>query len=582
MKHHCGTARQVLHAAILLLICTAGGSLLAAQAPAPAPAPTLTTRGTGDQQRQYLFAPTGQQMPYRLYVPTSWDGQRALPIVLFLHGAGANERTYLDMADGIVRRLAEQHGYIVVSPLGFTAMGAYGNPLRLPAVFGESEAAAAQRAAVTPARQRELALSELEVMTALELVTEEYGADRSRTYLAGHSMGSGGVWHLAARYPERWRAIAPMSGPFVDARTYPFGRIRDLPILMTEGTGAEPSLAGSRALAQHLREGGFRLEYLEVDGNHGSMVPMVWPRVFQFFDETGAQPTQARPAAGTEIRLWPGKAPGSEQWSVPESVSTSGSGERVISNVSDPTLTIFLPDPARATGAAAIIAPGGALRVLGFDNEGVKVARWLNEKGIAAFVLKYRTLQQAPGARGAGPPAGAGPAGAPRQELQIRNANANPAPDDAALTEVLHMAIADAQAAIRLVRGRAEAWGIDPARIGIMGFSAGGGVAVGTALAERSDASPDFLVSLYGPALQDVHVPEHAPPLFIAVGATHFNVTNGCLALFAVWKAAGKPAEIHVYDQVSAGFGMSQRGLPVDTWIERLQEWLVARRLTGG
>ena len=113
-----------------------------------------------------------------------------------------------------------------------------------------------------------------------------------------------------------------------------------------------------------------------------------------------------------------------------------------------------------------------------------------------------------------------------------------------------------------------------------MGFSAGGGVAVGTALAERSDASPDFLVSVYGPSLQDVDVPAHAPPLFIAVGSTHFNVTNGCLALFAAWKAAGKPAEIHVYDQVSAGFGMSTRGLPVDTWPERLLDWLVARKLT--
>ena len=97
-------------------------------------------------------------------------------------------------------------------------------------------------------------------------------------------MGSGGVWHLAARYPERWRAIAPMSGPFIDAETYPFELIRDLPIFMTEGTGATPSLAGSRALDEYLRNGDFDYEYLEVDGDHGSMVPMVWPAIFQFFD----------------------------------------------------------------------------------------------------------------------------------------------------------------------------------------------------------------------------------------------------------------------------------------------------------
>lgn len=288
----------------------------------------------------------------------------------------------------------------------------------------------------------------------------------------------------------------------------------------------------------------------------------------------GAQTAVPWPASGTELRLWPGKAPGSEQWSIPESVVTTDAGDRVIANVSDPTLTVFLPHPEAANGAAIVIAPGGALRVLGMDNEGTKVARWLNGKGIAAFVLKYRTLQQTPGA-----PGPFGPAGMPRQELTIRNANANPAPENTALAEVLHFAIADAQAALRLVRSRAADWRIDPARIGIMGFSAGGGVAVGAALAARSDASPDFLVTLYGPSLQDVHVPEHAPPLFIAVGATHFNVTNGCLALFAAWKAAGKPVEMHVYDQVDAGFGMTSRGLPVDGWSDRLYEWLGARKL---
>jgi predicted peptidase len=244
---------------------------------------------TGDQHRHYVFTPTAAEMPYRVYVPTTWQPGRALPILLFLHGAGANESTYFDLADGLLPRLAEQHGYIVVSPLGFTPLGAYGNPLRLPAVFGESGAAAAPRAAGTPQRRRELALSELEVITALELVTEEYGADRSRAFLAGHSMGSGGAWHLAARYPERWRAVAPMSGPFVDKETYPFDRIRNLPLFVTEGTGAEPSLAGSRALAEFMRAGEFDFDYLEVDGNHGSMVPMVYPAIFAFFDRVSAR-----------------------------------------------------------------------------------------------------------------------------------------------------------------------------------------------------------------------------------------------------------------------------------------------------
>ena len=565
--------RHVLACASAMAVALA--LTLSAQAP-PA-------RATGDLRRQYVFAPTGQQMPYRVYVPRTWDGKASLPIILMLHGAGANEGTYLDQADGLLMKLAEQHGYIVVSPLGFTPLGAYGNPLRLPAVFGQPAAAASQRAAVTPARQRELDLSELEVMTVLDIVTEEYGADRSRTYLAGHSMGSGGAWHLAARYPERWRAVAPMSGPFVDEATYPFDRIKQLPVFMTEGTGATPSLEGSRVLARYMRAGGFAFEYLEVDGNHGSMVPMVWPRIFDFFNRQGqGPPSRATAQAPQEIRLWPGKAPGSERWTVPEATTTSPTGDRTITNVSDPTVTVFLPPAAQATGTAVVVAPGGALRLLGWDNEGIKVAQWLNSKGIAALVLKYRTLQVTPASgrgRGAPPPALPATGPAARRELEIRNANANPEPDDPALREVLQMGIADAQQGLRLARRNAEAWRIDPARVGIMGFSAGGGVAVGTALAERSDASPDFLVSLYGPALQDVNVPAHAPPLFIAVGSSHFNVTNGCLALFAAWKAAGKPAEIHVYDQVSAGFGMTKRGLPVDGWSDRLLEWLVARKL---
>lgn len=283
-------------------------------------------------------------------------------------------------------------------------------------------------------------------------------------------------------------------------------------------------------------------------------------------------------SAQEELTLWPNGAPGSENWRFAETVTQGPNGDRVIANVREPTLTVFLPDAANANGAAVVILPGGALRVLGFDNEGVKVAQGLNARGIAAFVLKYRTLQGDPDApRPAAAPAGM--AGPGREELVIRNANANPAPDDAALDGVLRFAIADAQQALTLVRSRAAEWNIDTARVGLMGFSAGGGVAIGTAMAPAGEAYPDFIATLYGPSLMDVELPGHAPPLFIAVGNAHFNVTNGCLALFAAWKAAGKPAELHVYDQVSGGFGMTARGLPVDGWIERFHEWMSARGL---
>ena len=187
-----------------------------------------------------------------------------------------------------------------------------------------------------------------------------------------------------------------------------------------------------------MRAGGFDFEYLEVDGNHGRMVPMVWPAIFDFFDHVSARDAKTRAmrtlrprlavglgaalciapfglSAQTEIRLWPDGAPGSESWSLPESVSTSASGDRVLANVSDPTLSVFLPDPAIATGAAVVIAPGGALRVLAFDNEGVKAAKWLNEHGIAGFVLKYRTLQQDPAAPRGPLPGFPAPGSAPRR-----------------------------------------------------------------------------------------------------------------------------------------------------------------------
>ena len=443
-----------------------------------------TAPATGDQRREYLFAATGQAMPYRIYVPTTWDGKRSLPILLFLHGAGANESTYLDMAGGLLGQLAEKHGYIVVSLRLHRA-----RRVRQPAALagGIRRIGDGGRAACRSwraQRRRELDLSKLEVITALEVVTEEYGADRSRTFLAGHSMGSGGAWHLAARYPERWRAVAPMSGPFIDQATYPFDRIRALPIFVTEGTGAAPSLAGSRALAEFMRAGGLRLRLprgRRQPRQHGADGLARDLRVFRSRLCAGRREEtmrtrrcqlrslrrhrtllgRASAQAQTEIRLWPDGAPGSEHWSIPESVASSPSGDRVIANVSDPTLTVFLPDSSVATGAAALIAPGGALRVLGFDNEGVKVAEWLNERGITSVRAQVPHAATGPvrTARSV-----AGHAGAWRgttSELVIVNANANPVTGDAALAEVLEFAVADAQAAFRLIRENASDWRID-------------------------------------------------------------------------------------------------------------------------
>ncbi|MBN1832076.1 MAG: hypothetical protein JW896_08185 [Deltaproteobacteria bacterium] len=241
-------------------------------------------RAKGDLHRKYHFPAAKAEMPYRLYVPTSWDGNSRLSMIVFLHGAMSDENRYLEANDRQLIRLAEQHGYILLSPLGYTPMGAYGTPLRLPAVFGNPEIAAQQRASVNPEREKTLELSEKDVINVLEIVLNEYPVNRSSIFLAGHSMGSGGTWYLGAKYAQYWAAIAPMSGPFVDETNYPWNNIRKMPVFMTEGTGATPSLVGSRAMSAWMKERGFKLEYMEVDADHGGMIPLVMPDVFNFFD----------------------------------------------------------------------------------------------------------------------------------------------------------------------------------------------------------------------------------------------------------------------------------------------------------
>jgi predicted peptidase len=246
-------------------------------------------RAKGDLHRKYSFAAANADMPYRLYVPTSWDGKSGLPLVLMLHGAGSDENRYVDANDRQLIRLAEQHGYILASPLGYTPMGAYGTPLRLPAVFGNPDIAAKQRAGVSAEQERTLELSEKDVINVLEIVLNEYPVDRASVFLTGHSMGSGGTWYLGAKYARYWAAIAPMSGPFVDETNYPWDSIRKMPIFMTEGTGATPSLVGSKAILAWMKERGFKIEYMEVNADHGGMIPLVLPSVFDFFDRCRPQ-----------------------------------------------------------------------------------------------------------------------------------------------------------------------------------------------------------------------------------------------------------------------------------------------------
>jgi predicted peptidase len=243
----------------------------------------------GDQRRTYRFPGTETDLPYRVYVPTTWDGKAKLPLVLFLHSGGGNESGNLDANNKQFLKLAEEHSYVLVSPLGWSPLGAFGTCLRLPAVFGQAETAAQQRATACVQNAQTLERSEQDVINVLEMVLNEYPVDRSAMFLAGHSMGSGGTWYLGAKYADYWKAMAPMSGPFVEQATYPWDRIRKMPIFMTEGTGATPSLEGSRLMQKWMNDQGFPLEYMQVDADHGRMIPLVMPAIFDFFDRQRKQ-----------------------------------------------------------------------------------------------------------------------------------------------------------------------------------------------------------------------------------------------------------------------------------------------------
>jgi len=185
---------------------------------------------------------------------------------------------------------------------------------------------------------------------------------------------------------------------------------------------------------------------------------------------SGEIPAPAEPNAIPLLKARP-KARFPERW------ESHGGGDRAVRNVSNPTLTPVLPDPAKATGAAVIVAPGGAFYVLSIDSEGYKAARWLADHGVAAFVLKYRTQETPPDPEGYQ----AMIAQRMKAAAQAPTARIQPPPE----------ALADAQAAVRLVRGRAAEWGVDPTRVGFLGFSAGAIAAVSAALsADTAEAAP--------------------------------------------------------------------------------------------
>ncbi len=276
--------------------------------------------------------------------------------------------------------------------------------------------------------------------------------------------------------------------------------------------------------------------------------------------------------------LYHGPAPGSESWEHARAV-VERDGELQVYNTSQPIYQLHLPRPERASGAALVMLPGGGLRVLGTGASLQDEIDALVAQGVAVLMLEYRTLQFSPEelARITAPPPPRDPAAAPAAparfpRMEIVNGNANPAAGNDRMSEVLELATDDAQAALRLLHENAAEWHIDPERIGVMGTSAGGGVAFGALLdrAAPAEEQPDFLVSIFGPSLQDVAVWEGAPPLFMAVEAEHGAVTDGLIEVFRIWNEAYQPAELHIYDVPN--FTMTEQ-----LWGPRLFDWMRSR-----
>lgn len=253
--------------------------------------------------------------------------------------------------------------------------------------------------------------------------------------------------------------------------------------------------------------------------------------------------------AQSVVKLWPGVAPGSEHWKQKEVVVRNTPVGTVAINVVTPTLTAYMPTPATATGVGIIIAPGGYCVALALSQGGYDVARWLQQRGIAAFVLKYRT----------------------QEKLQ------QGIPKDLDMDQACKYGIADGIQALKVVRNHAKEWGVAPDHIGMMGFSAGGMVASGALLQKDAASRPDFVALLYGaPFGKMPAIPAKLPPVFMA-WAQDDNV--GRVAVVKFYEAllsAGDQPEAHIYQKGGHGFAIKKQGTTSDHWTDDLVEWLEA------
>jgi acetyl esterase/lipase len=262
-------------------------------------------------------------------------------------------------------------------------------------------------------------------------------------------------------------------------------------------------------------------------------------------------------AQSTVIPLYPGTAPGSETWNWEEGETTNTPIKfRIAYNVSKPTLTVYRPDT--ANGAAVMVIPGGGLYVINVEHEGHNVATQLVKNGVTVFVLKYRT----------GRIASADPWG------EMLHNSKDTALNRLKLEEVRPLVRADALAAIRYIRSHAGDYRLDPKKIGILGFSVGGGMALRLCTSNERDTRPDFaglIYTVYRPAAGDT-LPATVPPAFIACASDDALAPPGnSTALYSAWLKARQPAELHIY--AKGGHGL-RGSAAAQGWLKRFEEWM--------
>ncbi len=256
-------------------------------------------------------------------------------------------------------------------------------------------------------------------------------------------------------------------------------------------------------------------------------------------------------ARAQTVNVWPGVAPGSERWTQKEVTIENTPLGTVILNVVTPTLTAYLPERGKATGTGIILAPGGAFVALAIDLEATSIARSLQARGIAAFVLKYRTVEKRS-------------EGIPQMDMDTAG----------------RYGIADGIQALKVVRAHAAAWGVSPNRIGFMGFSAGAMVTSWAVLQQDSGGRPNFAAMIYGGPFGVIPpIPAKLPPLFLAWAQDDATAGDFVRKFYDALIRAGQRPEIHIYSSGGHGFGLKKQGTTSDHWRDDFYNWLDAQGL---